>query len=198
MECSLCTNPEMDDNSIYTCQNCSSSFYALCYGIVDPGLMWLCSPCQMNVSGSILCELCHQNNGAFKPTTRGKWAHTLCALFTEDVYFEDNTKMEPINISNISKSKQNKKCSFCTHEKGFCGYCSKHDCPNRIHITCAQQNKCLEEVTNVTDNSLKFRAYCMDHKPKNSKRLSFGFVRKIVDKKKTKNKRRKSVYKVQI
>lgn len=122
MECSLCTDPEMDDNLIYTCHNCSLSVHALCYGIVDSGLMWLCSPCQMNISGSILCELCHQNNGAFKPTTHGKWAHTLCALFTEGVYFEDMEKMEPINISHISKSKKNQKCSFCTQEKGFCGH----------------------------------------------------------------------------
>lgn len=183
MVCSLCTDPETDDNLIFTCQKCSVSVHALCYGIKNPGLGWLCSPCQKGISKSVMCELCHQKSGAFKPTTCGKWVHSICALFLEGVTFVNITKMEPVNISQVSKSKRNKMCSFCAQKKGFCGYCSKHKCTNRIHITCAQQNKCLEEVENKTDNSLKFYAFCMEHKPKNSKRLSIGFSTKMVEKK---------------
>lgn len=192
MECSLCTDPETIDNLIFTCLKCSVKVHALCYGIEDPESTWLCSPCEKNVSGSIICELCHQNDGAFKPTSCGKWCHAICALFTEGVRFEDETKMEPINISRISKSKRNKECSFCTQKKGFCGLCSKHNCPNRIHITCAQQNKCLQEVKNDSDDSLKFRAYCLEHKPKDLKRLSLGFVRKMVNRKNKKEKELKN------
>lgn len=188
MKCSLCTDPETDDNLVFCCNNCSVSVHALCYGIEDPGLMWLCSPCQLNILESVMCELCHQTDGAFKPTTSGKWVHTICALFTEGVRFENKFKMEPVDISHISKSKQNKKCSFCTQKKGFCERCSKRDCSNRIHITCAQQSKCLQEISNKQDDSLKFRAYCYEHKPKDSKRLSVGFVRKMVDKKGKKEK----------
>lgn len=188
MKCCLCTDPETEDNLIFTCHNCSVSVHALCYGIEDPEQNWRCSPCQKNISEPVICELCHQSKGAFKPTSCGKWAHTICALFTEGVRFDDNTKMEPINISYISKTKRNKECSFCAQKKGFCGLCANSSCSNRIHVTCAQQNKCLQEVTNKSDNSLKFRAYCLVHKPKDSKRLSIGFVRKMVERKEKKEK----------
>lgn len=183
VQCSLCTDPEVEDNLIYTCQKCSVSVHSLCYGIINPGSNWLCSLCQKNISGSVKCELCHQKNGAFKPTTCGKWVHTLCALFTEGVYFQNNQKMEPVNIRGVPVSNRNQKCSFCTRKDGVCGNCSKDDCTNHVHITCAQRQNCLEEVTSVPNKSLKFRAYCLAHKPKNSKRLSFGFVREIVDRK---------------
>lgn len=184
VNCSLCTDPEMDDNLIHTCQKCSVSVHALCYGIEDPGSKWLCSLCQKNISGSVKCALCHQKDGAFKPTTCGKWVHAVCALFTEGVYFKDNQKMEPVNIRQVPAINFGQKCAFCTHKYGACGNCSKDGCKNHIHVTCAQKKNCLEEITNVSDNlSLKFRAYCLQHKPKNSKRLSFGFVREIVDRK---------------
>lgn len=91
--------------------------------------------------------------------------------------------MEPINIRYIPKSKLNKDCSICHQKKGYCNLCDKAECPNRIHVTCAQQNKCLQEVTSKKDKSIAFRAYCMNHKPKDAKRLSIGFVRQMVDKK---------------
>lgn len=191
VNCSLCTDPEMDGNLIHTCRKCSVSVHALCYGIEETGSKWLCSLCQKNIPGSVKCELCHQKNGAFKPTTCGKWVHTLCALFTEGVFFKDNQKMEPVNIRRIPASNQNQKCSFCTQKNGTCGNCSKGGCKNRVHITCAQQKNCLEEVTNISDKSLKFRAYCLPHKPKNPKRLSFGFVREIVKRKGKKELERK-------
>lgn len=123
------------------------------------------------------CKLCLQKGGAFKKTKCGGFVHVICALFTEGVYFEDVTAMEPLNISRVPKSMRNKECAFCLKTIGFCPHCSNYKCKNRIHISCAQQNNCLKEHTK-SDGTLKFRAYCQDHKPgKSSRRISSVFVR---------------------
>lgn len=70
---------------------------------------------------------------------------------------------------------------------GFCSLCSKSNCSKRIHVTCAQRNKCTIEVIKEEDKSIDFRAYCSKHKPEKSKRrVSSKFIRNVVAKKGTK------------
>lgn len=191
--CSMCIDPETFENPIFTCKSCSVKIHSLCYGIDitdENSDSWLCSPCKAKVSGIIRCEFCPNTGGAFKQTTDGKWIHVLCALFTDGVRFEDNNSMEPVDVMNITKSKFNKNCAFCLAE-GICPLCSKSKCVNRIHITCAQKNNCLTEIVSTKDDTIKFRAYCLQHKPKDSKRrVSSGVVQKMVAKKCNKAKKK--------
>lgn len=185
-KCILCVDTETPDNRIFTCQKCKLSVHFLCYGISETVDIddWLCSPCISKPFETVLCELCCQSGGALKKTSCSKWAHVLCALFTEGTTFEDLNQMEPIDISQISPSKWNQMCAFCSKAVGCSPLCSKSKCERRIHITCAQTNNCLKEVTNRKDDSLKFRAYCIQHKPVDSKRrLSGGFVKGMLAKK---------------
>lgn len=192
--CSVCTDPEDQENKFFICEICGVCIHALCYGIdtdVDSSEKWLCSPCNVGISQPS-CVLCLQTSGAMKKTSNGEWVHVICALFTEGAFFEDENDMEPVNLSGISESKQKQTCAYCLKAVGFCSLCSKSKCTERIHVTCAQKNKCTIEVVKEEDNSIDFRAYCSKHKPSKSKRrVSSKFVRKVVAKKGTKANKKK-------
>lgn len=163
MNCCVCTDPDVDSPN-----------------------GWLCSPCQAGIVEP-RCVLCCQIAGAMKRTTNGEWVHAICALFTEGVFFEDANDMKPVNLAGVSESKKNKTCAYCLKAVGFCGLCAKSKCKTRIHVTCAQTNKCTIEVKRDRDDTIDFRAYCLEHRPSKSKRrISSKFVAKVVAKKRTK------------
>lgn len=184
--CCVCTDPEDQNNKFFACKNCGVCIHALCYGIdidVESLEDWLCSPCKSGIVEPS-CILCVQTTGAMKKTTNNKWVHAICALFTEGAFFEDENNMEPVNLSSVSESKQNQTCAYCLKTVGFCSLCSKSKCAKRIHVTCAQRNKCTIEITKEKSNSIDFRAFCSEHKPRKSKRrVSSKFVRNVVAKK---------------
>lgn len=61
-----------------------------------------------------------------------------------------------------------------------------------MHITCAQKNKCLKEQIDKKTDTIKYRAYCIDHKPRDaSRRISSQFVRGRVLKAKNEQKNQK-------
>lgn len=182
--CSVCTDLETSENRIMTCGECGVKVHMLCYGIENFEENWKCSPCSQDKS-NCLCVLCLQGGGSMKRTVCNKWVHVLCALFTNDVVFVDENLMEPVDVSKISDSKRNRTCAFCLKTEGFCSLCSSSKCKNRLHITCAKASECLKEVTNQNDGSIKFRAYCLDHKPVVcARRISARFVRGVVNEKK--------------
>lgn len=170
-KCSVCTEPGTCENPITKCTGCGLNVHILCYGVKTDDLNlhnWKCSPCQRGISELILCELCQQFNGAFKQSVCGKWVHIICALFTDGVRFKDPIQLEPIDITKIISSKSQKTCVFCLKASGFCCRCSKTRCKNPIHITCARANNCLQVTTTEKNESIKFRAFCNDHHPKDS------------------------------
>lgn len=180
ISCSLCTDPETSENPIITCGDCNLKVHILCYGIESFDGNWMCSPCAVGVKQAV-CKLCVQDGGALKKTTCGGWAHVLCGLFIEGCSFLDNNLMEPIDISNVSDTKRNKTCMFCQNDRGFAPLCSKTKCKNRLHISCANKNGCLKEEQNKVSETIKFRAYCLDHKPVDlNRRISAEFVRGAV------------------
>lgn len=196
-KCSLCTESGTCENRIVNCNGCGLNVHILCYGIKNDDLNlpnWKCSPCQRGISEPIVCELCQQLNGAFKQSVCGKWVHVICALFTDGVRFNDAVQMEPIDITKLMNLKCQKTCVFCLKATGVCCLCSKSRCKNPIHITCAHDNNCLQVCTNEKTDSIKFRAFCTDHKPKDSvHHISSQNIQKMLIKK-TKKDREKMLH----
>lgn len=181
-QCILCTDAETFENPVLNCIGCNLKVHVLCYGVESLEPIWKCSPCQSNKLQPV-CKLCMQDGGALKKTTCDGWVHVLCGLFTEGCHFMDVNQMEPVDITRISNSKRNKKCSFCEKDTGFSPLCARSKCKNRLHISCAQKSDCLKEEKDKYDK-LKFRAYCLEHKPAStSRRISSQFLRVVVLKK---------------
>lgn len=177
-DCSVCTDSSTEENPIYACSNCAIKVHVQCYGIQVDAANFKCNPCISTIAEP-QCKLCLKTSvGAFKKTNCGGFVHVVCALWTEGVFFENVKLMEPVDISCVPSSMRNKECSFCLETSGFCPDCSKYKCKKRIHISCAQKESCLKEEEK-SDASIKFRAYCLDHKPvKSSRRISSVFVQK--------------------
>lgn len=177
-DCSVCTDLSTEENPIYSCICFATKVHIQCYGIQSEEENFKCNPCISNVAEP-QCKLCSKKGGgAFKKTNCGGFVHVVCALWTEGVYFENVKTMEPVDVSSVPRSMRNKECSFCMEASGTCPHCSKYKCKNRIHILCAQKKNCLKEEKKP-DDTIKFRAYCEDHKPgKTSRRISSVFVQK--------------------
>lgn len=175
-KCVVCTDPETPDNRLLCCNVCHIRVHMLCYGVKAYKDKWKCAPCKVKThdSSEPICELCLQYDGAFKKTSNGNWAHVVCGLFIEGVKFQSKTKMEPINISNIPDKCRNRLCDFCYNDDGVCCLCSDSSCDHWIHVTCAQRNGCLKELTDEK-KMISFLAYCENHKPA-SRRISSVFV----------------------
>lgn len=188
-DCSVCTDLETPENCILTCTGCGIKVHMLCYGVERFKENWKCSPCSRGKKNRS-CKLCLENGEAMKPTVCGNWVHVICALFTDGVIIVDVNRMDPVDISQVSKSKLNKTCSFCEKTQGFCCLCAQYKCNNRLHITCAKKSDCLIEKINPKDQTIKFRAYCREHKPtSSSRRISTQFVPKVAVKKGKNNKK---------
>lgn len=184
--CSLCSDPESTENPVLNCNGCNLKVHILCYGVESFGENWMCSPC-LESADQPVCKLCVQSGGALKKTTCGGWVHVLCGLFIEGCEFLDKNLMEPVDIKNVSDSKRNKMCIYCQNDQGFASSCDQSKCKNRLHITCAQKNGCLKEKED-RHGKIKFRAYCLDHKPVDStRRISSEFVRGAIKKKQEKS-----------
>lgn len=177
-KCAVCTECEhLDDNLLLLCKSCDIAVHMLCYGSDTKknnswSSEWKCSPCKSECLDPI-CELCSQRDGALKKTTCGNWVHVICALFTDGVIFKNKSKMEPVDISRIPTVNRKQTCILCNKNCGFCCSCWEKNCPNWMHVTCAQKFGQLREATNDKNNMIEFRAYCSMHKlPQSSRRIS--------------------------
>jgi len=118
--CGVCgSRAASSDERMLRCGRCGQRAHQSCYGdrrwpLNDggeeerecggggrgggPGRGWQCAPCRAGVApGSVVCELCLTSRaGPLKPTTRGGWAHVLCALLSAGVTLLDPRKMGPV------------------------------------------------------------------------------------------------------
>lgn len=183
MSCSMCKDPpDFDLNPIIECKTCKLQVHKLCYGI-RKCKNFLCSPCLENVNANeISCALCGKNGGAVKKTTNDKWVHVICTLFIEGTLFVDNQKMEPVDITNVPKSKYNKKCVFCNEKYGASLKCSKQSCSVYLHAFCGHINNTLKESIVDDDENLNFHGFCKEHSAANKKvkRLSSEKINRLV------------------
>ena len=172
--CCVCmTGPEEDN--VLECDNCGITVHEGCYGAppTDPDndeldMTWFCEPCVANVDNIQQCELCPNKEGVMKCTDSGKWAHMVCALYSEGIGFGDTTRLEPIITTDIPPSKFGyKKCDLCEDERfaysGLVMECDAGLCKSKFHITCARKLGFLMENTNEDVKTNPFFTHCKVH-----------------------------------
>ena len=170
--CCVCLTGTEEDN-ILECDKCGITVHEGCYGAppTDPDndeldMTWFCQPCVANASHE--CELCPNREGVMKCTDSGKWAHMVCALYSEGIGFGDTTLLEPIITTDIPPSKFGyKKCDLCEDERfaysGLVVECDAGLCKSNFHITCAQKLGYLMENTNEDVKTNPFFTHCKVH-----------------------------------
>lgn len=89
--CSICSDPETDENRIVECKKCNVKVHLACYGVIEFSGNSTCSPCDSKKVDPIFA-LCIHKGGAIKKTVCSKWVHVICALFTEGSTFESKKK----------------------------------------------------------------------------------------------------------
>ncbi|KAJ3415093.1 Zinc finger protein zfp-1 [Chytridiales sp. JEL 0842] len=113
-----------------------------CYkpGTKMPDGDWFCDRCADGVSVSKTKPICcPTSSGAFRRTTQpNSYIHAVCALWNPHIEYEKEGAIKVENyLSNVGKP-----CHICntlmtSGTKGLRAKCTKSDCSNWFHITCA-------------------------------------------------------------
>jgi len=183
--CCICDVSDASNiDPLVYCDQCNLAVHKLCYGIEKiPEDDWFCNTCLYwkkkrskdplvdPDSKPIKCVLCDRKGGAMKECypEKDQWAHMVCALFIEEVSFNDSQTSSGIIINQIPARKKvsaTRKCTCCIKE----GYvvdcqCETPGCNKKFHITCAQARHQLLMTDNSAlaieaDRSTEFKVLC--------------------------------------
>lgn len=172
--CCVCSDERgWSENPLVYCDGagCSVAVHQACYGIVlVPTGPWFCKKCESQERvARVKCELCPQRAGALKRTDTGGWCHVVCALYIPEAGFGNVQTMEPILLSGVPNERFNKTCYICEEQKrdtkataGACMQCNRNTCKQFFHVTCAQAQGLLCEVTGSYEN-VNYCGYCSHH-----------------------------------
>ncbi|CAG5122741.1 unnamed protein product, partial [Candidula unifasciata] len=172
--CCVCSDESgWSENPLVYCDGagCNVAVHQACYGIVQvPSGPWFCRKCESQERvARVKCELCPQRAGALKRTDGGGWCHVVCALYIPEAWFANVQTMEPIILNSVPGERFNKTCYICEEQKrdtkataGACMQCNRNSCKQYFHVTCAQAQGLLCEVTGSYDN-VKYCGYCSHH-----------------------------------
>ncbi|GFR79593.1 PHD finger protein 14 [Elysia marginata] len=186
--CCVClSDRSADEDEIVECDNCGIAVHEGCYGISESHSHastvssastepWFCDACKANADP--VCELCPNSGGIFKETDNGKWVHIVCALYTPGVAFGDVDRLSLVTLFEMPYSKWGaKECSLCEDSRfsqtGVCINCDAGMCKAYFHVTCAQREGLLAEVTpeDAMEVADPFFAYCKLHADKMTSKI---------------------------
>ncbi|KAI5860340.1 hypothetical protein GGS23DRAFT_606883 [Durotheca rogersii] len=114
------------------------------------------------------------------PTTDGRAAHRICALYGPDTWIETVEGREVVaNVEDVSKPRLEQKCLYCRSKRGACFQCSQKRCARSYHATCAAAAGVFVEEADVPifgedGTEYKERAFefsCRFHRTKRDKKL---------------------------
>ncbi|KAI1769107.1 hypothetical protein GGR53DRAFT_474427 [Hypoxylon sp. FL1150] len=113
------------------------------------------------------------------PTSDGRKAHRICALYGPETWIETVEGEEIVNAESISKARLELKCLYCRSKRGACFQCSQKKCARSYHATCAAAAGVLVEEADVPifgedGTEYKERAYefsCRFHRTKRERKL---------------------------
>ncbi|KAL0328391.1 UNVERIFIED_CONTAM: Peregrin [Sesamum calycinum] len=122
--CAVCDSTDGDPTDpIVLCDGCDLMVHTTCYGHPFtkgiPEGDWFCAQCLESKSArksaskaKFSCCLCPVSGGALKPTTDGRWAHLVCAIYVPEVFFIDSEGREGIDCSKVLKRRWSKSAMF--------------------------------------------------------------------------------------
>ncbi|KAK6934107.1 hypothetical protein RJ641_034262 [Dillenia turbinata] len=168
--CAICDSTDGDPSDpIVLCDGCDLMAHTTCYGIKDlPEDDWFCSQCLFrNENGKNMktpsCCLCPMSDGALKPTTDGRWAHVVCALYVPEVFFKDPESREGIDCSMIPQKRWDGICYLCKSASGCVLNCSEPKCPLAFHVTCGMEEDLHIEYKTGRNKSAIVAGFCKPH-----------------------------------
>ncbi|KAK6946588.1 hypothetical protein RJ641_000061 [Dillenia turbinata] len=168
--CAICDSTDGDPSDpIVLCDGCELMAHTTCYGIKNlPEDDWFCSQCLFsNEIGknkkTPSCCMCPMSGGALKPTTDGRWAHVVCALYVPEVFFKDPESREGIDCSMIPQKRWEGICYLCNFSSGCVLNCSEPKCPLAFHVTCGMKEDLYIEYKAGRSKSAIVAGFCKPH-----------------------------------
>lgn len=173
--CAVCESTDGDPTDpIVLCDGCDLMVHASCYGHPFtkgiPEGDWFCAQCSESKSGKKpasklqpSCCLCPVGGGALKPTTDGRWAHLVCAIYVPEVFFEDSEGREGINCGGVLKRRWEKKCYVCESKNGCVIDCSEPKCRLGFHVSCGLKEGLCIEYREGKNRGGVVAAFCRPH-----------------------------------
>ncbi|KAH6764173.1 RING/FYVE/PHD zinc finger superfamily protein [Perilla frutescens var. hirtella] len=173
--CAVCESTDGDPTDpIVLCDGCDLMVHATCYGHPFtkgiPEGDWFCAQCLDSKSeknpapkSQPTCCLCPVSGGALKPTTDGRWAHLVCAIYVPEVFFVDSVGREGINCDRVLKKRWGKKCYVCASKNGCVIDCSEPKCELGFHVSCGFKQDLSIEYRQGKNRGAVVAAFCKPH-----------------------------------
>ncbi|KAI3466013.1 hypothetical protein Pfo_022676 [Paulownia fortunei] len=173
--CAICESTDGDPTDpIVLCDGCDLMVHTTCYGHPFtkgiPEGDWFCAQCLESKSvrssaskARLSCCLCPVAGGALKPTTDGRWAHLVCAIYVPEVFFVDPEGREGIDCSKVLKRRREQKCYVCKSKNGCVIDCSEPKCPLTFHVTCGLKEELCIEYRQGKNKGAVVAAFCTAH-----------------------------------
>lgn len=148
--CQVCGEEEEDEEDhLVMCDGCRLFVHMSCYGIskLPDGSPWRCDLCELGLSKRPpACLLCPIKGGLMKPTTCGRWCHSVCGSWLPEPVLQPNLKVGTLTgmidrIDFIHSSRFKQRCCVCQETHGAVVQCCAINCGSLMHASCAQQSE---------------------------------------------------------